>query len=263
MPGIPLAQPAPLTDNVVRVIRMRDTSTRVFTLMCALVIVWVGVYWFYEPGEPPVTFDPRADVKSGDVAIRPDPLAQLSPGSQSAGDPAPKQPQPPAITRPPAKPPTPASSPQTTRVIPPKFHEYIVQPGDASLQVIAKKLLGDARHWHAIASANKYVDPRKLIPGRTRLLIPDDPMNVEGLVVSVDTQPRPATNLAPGAVPAGTSPEFTDYIIQRQDTLSEIAQAHYGKSSLWRQIYDANREAIPDPDHLKVGTTIRIPKNPS
>lgn len=255
---------------------MRDAPTKVFTVMCALVIVWVGVYWFYDAGDPPVTFGGRA---GGDPAIQPDPMAVLSPGAtgpsaagkEGSRDSAPSKPATPASARPPTKPAV-TEPPAATRVIPPKFHEYVVQPGDTSLQVIARKLLGDAKHWQAIASANKYVDPRKLIPGRTRLLIPDDPRNVEGLVVPVPapTKPEATPAIAPTAEqpaspqtgPGHGTPEFTEYVIQRQDTLSDIAKAMYGKSSLWRLIYDANRDVIPDPDHLKLGTTIRIPKNP-
>lgn len=256
--------------------------------MCTLVIVWVGAYWFYEPGEPPVTFDDREGGGGGpgEVAVRPDPLAALSPGSSLDQDAVRKasravsptrKPQPDSLAKPPKTNRTDPATP-ATRVIPPKFHEYVVQPGD-TLQLIAKKLLGDAKHWKAIASANSLTDPRKLIPGRTRLLIPDDPKNVEGLVVPAESPTNPDTRApvrkpdnadkpeskpgTPEATPAPASQEFTEYVIQSQDTLSGIAKTIYGKASLWRLIYEANPETIPDPDHLKVGTTIKIPKNPN
>ena len=47
------------------------------------------------------------------------------------------------------------------------------------------------------------------------------------------------------------------------DTLAVIAQKVYGDSSLWRRIYDANRNTIGDnPDNVRIGTTLRIPPKP-
>jgi len=140
----------------------------------------------------------------------------------------------------------------------------MVQPGDTSLGVIAQKLLGSSDHWKAIAAANKFVDPSRLIPGRTKLLIPVDPKNVEGIVVKGGDGAGPALDAHPAVgTPAHSAPadgSFTEYVVRRQDTLSSIAKAAYGKAALWRSIYEANQDVIPDPDRLSPGVTIRIPK---
>lgn len=49
------------------------------------------------------------------------------------------------------------------------------------------------------------------------------------------------------------------YTIEQGDTLSHIAKRFYGKAKFWRQIHDANREAIPDPDRIFPGQTIVLP----
>jgi len=226
--------------------------------MCVLVAVWVSVYWFYDRGEPPVTFDDHS-LSPSDVTIRPEAMAELSPG------PAPVVPVRPvrteaAPTKRPAA--TPSTPPSGMRVIPPTFTEYVVQPRD-TFQTIARKLLGDSKYSRSIAEANKFVDPLRLMPGRTVLRIPVDPNNVEGRVVRDDQAPAaPVVKSEPAATPAARAIDagFTEYVITREDTLSSIAQAFYGKSSLWRTIYEANTDVIPDPDQLKLGTTIRIPK---
>ncbi len=49
------------------------------------------------------------------------------------------------------------------------------------------------------------------------------------------------------------------YTIKRGDTLSAIASAHYKDAGKWKKIYDANKDAIKDPDVLIPGTRIIIP----
>jgi nucleoid-associated protein YgaU len=49
----------------------------------------------------------------------------------------------------------------------------------------------------------------------------------------------------------------TRYTIERGDTLSSIARAHYGDDRLWTRISAANPGI--DPQRLKIGETITIP----
>jgi nucleoid-associated protein YgaU len=71
--------------------------------------------------------------------------------------------------------------------------------------------------------------------------------------------------------PAPTSPTATTtqaaaetYEVQSGDTLLSIAQQYYGDPTLWRQIYDANKDTIgADPDKLQVGMKLNIPPKQS
>ena len=55
------------------------------------------------------------------------------------------------------------------------------------------------------------------------------------------------------------APEPTFYTVQKGDSLSKIAKAHYGDAGKWNQIFAANRGIIDDPDLIHPGQQIRIP----
>lgn len=57
-----------------------------------------------------------------------------------------------------------------------------------------------------------------------------------------------------------TEPEHTIYIVEKGDTLSKIAKAHYGKSSKYHAIFNANRDILKDPDHIYPGQELKLPK---
>lgn len=50
------------------------------------------------------------------------------------------------------------------------------------------------------------------------------------------------------------------YTVRSGDTLSRIAQRVYNDGSRWKVIYDANRDTLKNPQDLKVGQTLRIPR---
>jgi nucleoid-associated protein YgaU len=47
---------------------------------------------------------------------------------------------------------------------------------------------------------------------------------------------------------------------QLGDTLGAIAQRLYGKASLYPKIFEANRDILANPDLIKVGQKLKIPK---
>jgi nucleoid-associated protein YgaU len=53
--------------------------------------------------------------------------------------------------------------------------------------------------------------------------------------------------------------EATYYTVQRGDTLSKIAQQHYGNASKYPAIFEANRPMLKDPDKIYPGQKLRIP----
>lgn len=57
---------------------------------------------------------------------------------------------------------------------------------------------------------------------------------------------------APDAAPA-------TYTVQKGDTLSHIAQRELGKASRWRELYEANRDQLDDPDRIRPGQVLRLP----
>ena len=59
--------------------------------------------------------------------------------------------------------------------------------------------------------------------------------------------------------PMREAPAAVGYTVQKGDSLSKIAQAHYGDASKWPRIYEANRDLIKDPDLIYPGQTLTIP----
>jgi len=51
----------------------------------------------------------------------------------------------------------------------------------------------------------------------------------------------------------------TFYTVVRGDTLSKIAQEHYGKASRYMTIFEANRPMLEHPDRIYPGQVLRIP----
>ncbi len=126
-----------------------------------------------------------------------------------------------------------------------QYTEYTVGPGD-SMWTIAADWLGNAGRWADIATANPLVDADRLQIGQVLRLPPKDPAGAAAAA------PRSHLSL-PAAV-------GTLYTVRRGDTLSRIAEAHYGEAGKWLVIYNANRPTIGwDPDRLKVGAQLRIP----
>lgn len=53
--------------------------------------------------------------------------------------------------------------------------------------------------------------------------------------------------------------ETKTYIVVSGDSLSKIAQKFYGHANRWREIFEANRDRISNPDLITVGQVLRIP----
>ncbi|MBU1086083.1 MAG: OmpA family protein [Candidatus Omnitrophica bacterium] len=60
-------------------------------------------------------------------------------------------------------------------------------------------------------------------------------------------------------VETGVEVSTRDYIIQKNDTLSKIAQHELGAGYRWKYLYELNKDTIKDPNKLKVGQKIIIP----
>jgi nucleoid-associated protein YgaU len=59
--------------------------------------------------------------------------------------------------------------------------------------------------------------------------------------------------------PPGQAPATRTYVVEKGDSLSKIAKREYGDANKWRQIYEANRDIIKDPDLIYPGQTLKLP----
>lgn len=83
------------------------------------------------------------------------------------------------------------------------------------------------------------------------------------VVASPTTSTVPAT-LAPTAqttaLPASAprQDEGQRYTIKSGETLCDVAQALLGDRGRWREVYEQNRDKLPDPDHVRAGITLVV-----
>src|SRR5579862_206540 len=147
--------------------------------------------------------------------------------------------------------------------------EYVIKEGD-TLESIAQKHKTSAAK---IAEANPGLKPTALRVGKKLVL----PGKTEKPVVekSEDAQvaketPAPAPPLEVKTPPAPkTDAAITNvngqkiYTVQPGDTLSGISVKVYSTSRHYQKIYEANKEAIEDPNTLQVGLKLTMPDLPS
>lgn len=88
--------------------------------------------------------------------------------------------------------------------------------------------------------------------------------NVRSSVRSTEAEARPKPDFSNVRSSVSSTEEIvgnpgSEYTVQKGDTLSHIAKAHYGKASQWRRIFDANRDQLDDPDRIQPGQRLKIP----
>lgn len=124
---------------------------------------------------------------------------------------------------------------------------YEVKPGE-SLSEICQRFYGTAAHTDRLAACNGIDDPDAVRSG-SKLLIP----LIGQLLGSPDS-----AQVVPPPEPAAAA---ATYQVQPGDSLTEIASRLLGSATRWRQLYQLNRNVIKDPDHIKVGTVLNLPRS--
>ena len=123
---------------------------------------------------------------------------------------------------------------------------YTIEPGD-TLSGISQKIFGSSRYWKRILAVNPGLDPDHLQV--------DQVINLPEIDIQAEAD---AESASAGETSLEPRPGFF-YTIQERDTLCSIALRAYKDKKAWKKIYRANRDIIPNPDVLVVGTRIRIP----
>ncbi|MEF9671761.1 LysM peptidoglycan-binding domain-containing protein [Pseudomonas sp. PCH446] len=80
---------------------------------------------------------------------------------------------------------------------------------------------------------------------------------------SSDDKPQPDSHVQAPPVedpPASSEPLFGIYTVQPGDTLSKIAERELHDAGRWPEIAEANRATLPDPDKIKPGQQLKIPR---
>jgi nucleoid-associated protein YgaU len=158
-----------------------------------------------------------------------------------------------------------------------------VADGD-TLSSLAQHYLGDAGRWAEIYELTRDLlkDP-DILPIDARIKIPHaEPQSpapaapatgpqtnlasdrsVRADLPETSEPPRnvaPLVPVAPGAYrSARERARGATYRVQPRDTLVDIARQFYGDGSRFQEIYEANRDRIPDPNNLRPGVELTIP----
>jgi len=116
------------------------------------------------------------------------------------------------------------------------------------------------------ASSNAAKEKAALIAGNVRGVssVDDDGLTVAGQPsAQAARQAQPVGQKAGGGAPKTVTGTYQAryYTIQSGDTLSKIAQQHYGDANRWQELFEANREVIKDPDKIYPGQRIRVPQD--
>ncbi len=128
----------------------------------------------------------------------------------------------------------------------PTVIDYIVQPGD-NLWKISAKFFGDGSHWRQIYTDNTNIirNPNILRTGwRLKIYLTAG----NGLTGAAST-------------PGAASPfNGSSYVVQQGDNLWKIAGEVYGKTGRWRDIYEANRSVLANPERIYAKQVLMIPR---
>jgi nucleoid-associated protein YgaU len=119
-----------------------------------------------------------------------------------------------------------------------------------SLWALAMQYYDDGSLWPKIKAANPGLDEAKLIIGR-EIMIPSRD-EVAAPPARATERPAPPPSGRPEARPH-------TYVIEQGDTLIGIARNILGNGNRWREIWDLNKEAIPNPDVLPIGAELKLP----
>jgi nucleoid-associated protein YgaU len=152
-------------------------------------------------------------------------------------------------------------------------NEYIVQPHDNYWE-ISKKRYGTHRYFMALEKHNapQIPNPRQLRPGMKVQTPPREYLErtySKHLPVMGPSQIAGYRGDGAGSVAAGPAGYFLSpngepmYRVGPLDTLTSISKDLLGRSSRWDEIYNLNRDTLPNADSLKIGTLLRLPSDAS
>ncbi len=83
-----------------------------------------------------------------------------------------------------------------------------------------------------------------------------------GVTASVDSTEKQAADFSGVTASVDSTEQMVgqrSYIIEKGDTLSKIAKEQLGRASAWKQIFEANRDVLDDPDRIFPGQVIKLP----
>lgn len=125
-----------------------------------------------------------------------------------------------------------------------KVSSYVVQVGD-DLWKISEKVYGSGFNGFDIAKFNNINDPNVLSAGQI-------------LKIPAITPGKPTVGEVNGGSTSQVTFTGTTYVVLPGDDLGIVAQKAYGDPMMWTKIANANK--LTNPDTIREGQTLRIPR---
>ena len=233
---------------------MDERSSRIFVGLGLLAVVWIGVYWMWEPSQqtpPQVSFANNETQADDSIVVS---LPSESSGNDSVND----EKSVGSDSGQNEEQLSGSTTPSTIRVIPPEFQIHVVRDRE-TMETIARQYYGSKNDWVVISRANPRVDPNRIKAG-TELRIPVDKNNIQGIVVSDDPQELP-----PGVIDhplKDPADQVIEYVVQPNDSLTKIAKQFYGSIRYADYIYETNRDQLRSKDALRIGQVLKLGPKP-
>lgn len=83
-----------------------------------------------------------------------------------------------------------------------------------------------------------------------------------GVTAKVDSTEQKAADFSGVSASVDSTEEIVGertYTVEKGDTLSKIAKDRLGHASAWKQIFEANRDVLDDPDRIFPGQVLKLP----
>ena len=104
----------------------------------------------------------------------------------------------------------------------------------------------------AVPVPSKEKPPVQTAEAKTKPIAPEEK------VKPVTKQIPTTSEKAPASAPS-TKATLQPYTVKGGDTLARIAEQFYSNANKWEKIYDANREAVKNPNYIFIGQKLMIP----
>ena len=85
-------------------------------------------------------------------------------------------------------------------------------------------------------------------------------LRLRGMPQVVYSEPVERQSVGEGEAAGANVRETGFYIVQKGETLQKISQNIYGTTKNWKKIYEANKNTLKNPDRIRPGQKLAIPK---
>jgi outer membrane protein OmpA-like peptidoglycan-associated protein len=146
--------------------------------------------------------------------------------------------------------------------------KYMLDNGvpEERVRIISRGKLDAVAHVRDLVGMQKDRNAQFMVAEVEEIMIPAPPAGSSGTEIQKVIPPE-AQKLEEGKFVEETKEEVAsevkvstrEYIIQKGDTLSRIAQKEMGGAHRWKYLYEMNKDKIKNPNKLKAGLKIMIP----